>query len=100
MLKILQDRLQQYVNFELSDVQDGFRKGIGTRNQIVSASVGSSKRQESSKKKKKSTSALLAMPKPLTLWITKKLENPSRDGNTRPSYMPPEKPVCKPRSNS
>ena len=35
MLKILQDRLQQYVNFELSDVQDGFRKGIGTRNQIV-----------------------------------------------------------------
>ena len=51
MLKILQDRLQQYVNFELSDVQDGFRKGIGTRNQIVPASVRSSKRQENSRKK-------------------------------------------------
>ena len=35
MLKILQDRLQQYVNYELPDVQAGFRKGIGTRDQIA-----------------------------------------------------------------
>ena len=64
MLKILQARLQQYVNHELPDVQAGFRKGRGTRDQI---SVGSSKKQESSRKT--SISALLTMPKPLTVWI-------------------------------
>ena len=39
------------------------------------------------------------MPKPLTVWITINLENPSRDGNTRPPYLPPEKSVCRSRSN-
>ena len=39
------------------------------------------------------------MPKPLTVWITINLENPSRDGNTRPPYLPPEKSVCRLRSN-
>ena len=67
MLKILQARLQQYVNRELPDVQAGFRKGRGTRYQIAN-SVGSSKKQESSRKT--SISALLTMPKPLTVWIT------------------------------
>ena len=67
MLKILQARLQQYVRYELPDVQAGFRKGRGTRDQIAT-SVGSWKRQESSRKT--STSALLTMPKPLTVWIT------------------------------
>ena len=67
MLKVLQARLQQYVNCELPDVQAGFRKGRGTRDQIAT-SVGSWKRQESSRKT--STSALLTMPKPLTVWIT------------------------------
>ena len=62
-LKILQARLQQYLNHELSDVQAGFRKGRGTRDQI-----GSWKKQESSRKT--SISALLTMPKPLTVWIT------------------------------
>ena len=64
MLKILEDRLQQYVNRKLPDVQAGFRKGRGTGDQIA----GSSKKQESSRKT--SISALLTMTKPLTMWIT------------------------------
>ena len=64
MLKILQAKLQQYVNRELPDVQAGFRKGRGTRDQTSS---GSWKKQESSRKT--SISALLTMPKPLTVWI-------------------------------
>ena len=67
MLKILQARLQQYVNHELPDVQAGFRKGQGTRDQIANI-PGSWKKQESSRKT--SISALLTMPKPLTVWIT------------------------------
>ena len=67
MLKILQASLQQYVNGELPDVQAGFRKGKGTRFKLPT-SAGSSKKQESSRKP--SISALLTMPKPLTVWIT------------------------------
>ena len=67
MLKILQARLQQYMNCEFPDVQAGFRKGRRTRDQIAT-SVGSLKKQESSRKT--SISALLTMPKPLTVWIT------------------------------
>ena len=67
MLKILQARLQQYVNHELPDVQTGFRKGKGTKIKLPT-SAGSSKKQESSRKT--SISALLTMPKPLTVWIT------------------------------
>ena len=67
MLNIFQARLQQYVNHELPDVQAGFRKGRGTRDQIAT-SAGSWKKQESSRKT--SISALLTMPKPLTVWIT------------------------------
>ena len=67
ILKILQDRLRQYVNCELPDVQAGFRKGRGTRDQITNA--GSWKKQESSRKT--SISALLTMSNPLTLWITR-----------------------------
>ena len=55
-------------------------------------SVGSQKKQRSSRKT--STSALLTMPKPLTMWITTKaVENSKRDGNTRPPDLPPEKSV-------
>ena len=61
-------------------------------------SIGSSKKQDSSRKT--STSALLTTPKPLTVCITKTLENSSRDGNTRPPDLPPEKSVCRSRSNS
>ena len=60
MLKILQGRLQHYVNCELPDVQAGFRKDRGTRDQIASIHC-SSKKQESSRKI--SNSALLTMPK-------------------------------------
>ena len=67
MLKILQARLQQYVNRELPDVQAGFRKGRGTRNQTANIRW-IIKKQESSRKT--SISALLTMPKPLTMWIT------------------------------
>ena len=67
MLKILQARLQQYMNRELSDVQDGFRKGRGTRDQIANIHWVMEKARES---RKTSISALLTMPKPLTVWIT------------------------------
>ena len=67
MLKILQARLQQYVNCELPDVQAGLKKGRGTRDQITTSS-GSLKKQENSRKT--SISALLTMPKPLTIWVT------------------------------
>ena len=66
MLKILQSRLQQYMNGELPVVQAGFRKGRGTRDEIAT-SVGSLKKQETSRKT--FISALLTMPKPLTMWI-------------------------------
>ena len=60
---------------------------------------GSPKKKESSRKA--STSALLTTPKPLIVWITKKLwKILKRDGNTRPPYLPPEKSVCRSRSNS
>ena len=67
MLKILQAWLQQYMNCELPDVQAGFRKGRGTRYQIANIHW-IIKKEESSRKT--STSALLTMPKPLTVWIT------------------------------
>ena len=68
MLKILQARLQQYMSHELPHIQAGFRKVRGTRDQIANIH-GSSRKQESSRKA--SISALLTMPKPLTVWITK-----------------------------
>ena len=69
MLKILQARLQQYMNHELPDVQAGFRKAEEPEIKLPT-SVGSSRKQESSRKtsiRKTSTSALLTMPKPLTV---------------------------------
>ena len=68
MLKILQARLQQYMNRELPDVQAGFRKGRGTRDQIANIRWIMEKAREF--QKKTSISALLTMPKPLTVWIT------------------------------
>ena len=101
MLKILQARLQQYVNHELPDVEAGFIKAE-EREVKFPISVGSSKKQEGSRKI--STFALL--PKFLlcqSLWLCgsqQTVENFSRDGNTRPPYLPPEKSVCRSRSNS
>ena len=68
MLKILQARLKQYVNCELPDVQAGFCKGRGTRDQIANICWIIEKAR---KFQKTSTSALLTMPKTLTVWITK-----------------------------
>ena len=68
MLKILQARLQQHVNHELPDVQAGFRKGRGTREQI--ANIQWIMEEARMFQKKKSISALLTIPKPLTVWIT------------------------------
>ena len=67
MLKILQARLQQYVNHELPDVQTGFRKGRGTRDQIANIRWIIEKAREF---QKNTIFALLTMPKPLTVWIT------------------------------
>ena len=67
MLKILQARLQQYVNHELTDVEAGCRKGRGTQDQIANICWIMEKAREF---QKKSISALLTMPKPLTVWIT------------------------------
>ena len=67
MLKILQARIQQYVNRGLTDVQTGFRKAEEPEIKLPT-SAGSWKKEESSRKT--STSALLTMPKPLTVWIT------------------------------
>ena len=82
---------------ELPDVQAGFRKGRGTEIKLPT-SAGPSRKQESSRKT--SISALLTMPKPLTVWITIKCGNSERDGNTRPPDLPLEKPICRSGSNS
>ena len=66
MLKNFQARFQQYVNCEIPDVQAEFRKGRGTGDQIANI-FGSSKKQGNCRKT--STSALLTVPKPLTVWI-------------------------------
>ena len=68
MLKILQARLQQYMNREVPDVQAGFRKGRGTRDQIANIHWVTEKAREF---QKTSTSVLLTIPKSLTVWTTK-----------------------------
>ena len=97
MLKILQARLQQYMNQELSNVQAGFRKSRGTRDQISNIRWITEKSKENFRKT--STSTSLRTLKPLTV-DHNKLENSERDGNTRPPYLLPEKSVCRSRSNS
>ena len=95
MLKILQGRLQQYVNWELPDVQLDLKKAEELKIKLPT-SFGSQKKQGNSKKK--FTSASLTMLKTFDCVDCNKLEN-SRD-NTRPPYLPPEKPICWSRSNS
>ena len=93
MLKILQARLQQYVNWELPDVQAGIRKGREEPEIKLPRFIRSSKKQENSRKT--STSALLIIQ---SLWLYRSqqtLENSSRDVNTRPPDLPLEKSVCK-----
>ena len=72
MVKILQARLQWYMNCEIPDILAGFRKGIGTRDQIANIHwiIGKKKKKKRESPRKTSISALLTMPKPLTVWIT------------------------------
>ena len=97
MLKILQARLQQYMNHELLDVQAGFRKGRGTRDQISNIHWITEKQGNF---RKTSISASLTRLKPLTVWITINWKILHRHGNIRRSDLPPKKPVCRSRSNS
>ena len=97
MLKILQARLQQYVNCELPDVQPGFRKGRGTRDQIVNICWIIEKAREF---QKTSFSALLTTPKPLIVWITINCRKFWKRWEYRLPDLPLEKSVCRSGSNS
>ena len=96
MLKILQARLQQYVNRELQMFKLDLEKAEEPEIKLLT-SVGSLKKHERSRKT--STSALLTMPK-LLCRSQQTVENSERDGNTRPPDLPLEKPVCRSGSNS
>ena len=97
MLKILQARLPQYVNCELPDVQAGFRKGRGTRDQIANICSIIEKAREF---QKNIYFCSIDYAKAFDCVDHNKLENSERDGNTRPPDLPLEKPVCKSGSNS
>ena len=97
MLKILQARLQQYMNHELPDVQAGFRKGRGTRDQIVNICWIIEKAREF---QKNIYFCFIHYAKAFVCVDHNKLENSERDGYTRPSYLPPKKSVCRSGSNS
>ena len=97
MLKILQARLQHYVNCKLPGVQAGFRKGRGTTDQITNIRWIIEKTKEFQKKK----FCFIDYKKAFDYVDHNKLQKIlKRDGSTRPPYLFPEKPVCKPRSNS
>ena len=98
MLKILDARLQWYVNQELSDVQAGFRKGRGTRDQIAKSRWIIEKAREF---QKNIYFCFISYTKAFDCVDHNKLwKILKRDGNIRPSYLPPEKPVCTSGSNS
>ena len=96
MLKILQARLQQYVNHELPDVQTGFRKGRGTIHQIANICwiIEKARVPESI------YFCFIDYAKAFDYVDHNKLENSERDGNTRTPDLPLEKPVCRSGSNS
>ena len=99
MLKILQARLKQYVNCELPDVQAGFRKGRGTRDQIANICWIMEKAREF-QKNIYFCFIDYAFDKAFDCVDHHKLENSERDGNTSPSDLPPEKSVCMSRNKS
>ena len=92
MLKILQARLQLYMNQELPDVQAGFRKGRGTTDQIVNIYWIIKKAREF---QKSIYFCFIDYAKTFDCVDHNKLENSSRDGNTRPPDLPLEKSVCR-----
>ena len=97
MLKVLQARFQQYVNRELPDVQAGFRKGRGPRDQIANIHWIIEKAREF---QKNIYFCFVDYAKVFDCVDCNKLENSERDGNTRPPDLPLEKPVCRSGSNS
>ena len=97
MLKIVQARLQQYVNGELLDVQAGFRKGRGIRDQIASICWIIEKEIEF---QKSIYFCFIDYTKTFNCVYHNKLENSYKDGNIRPPDLPSEKFVCRSRSNS
>ena len=97
MFKILQARLQQYVNHELPDVQAGFRKGRGTRDQIANIRWIMEKAGEF---QKNIYFCFLDYAKAFDCVDHNKLENSERGQNTRPPDLPLEKSVCRSGSNS
>ena len=97
MLKILQARLQQYMNHEIPDVQAGSRKGRGTRDQIANIHWIIEKAREF---QKNIYFCFIEHAKAFECVDHNKLENSPRDGNTRPPDLPLEKSVCRSGSNS
>ena len=97
MLKILLSRFQQYVNCELPYVQPGFRKGRGTRDQIANICWITGKARQF---QKNIYFCFIDNAKAFDCVDQNKLENSSRDGNTKPPDLPPEKSVCRLGSNS
>ena len=97
MVKIPQARLQQYVNHEIPDVQAEFRKGRGTRDQIDNICWIIEKAREF---EKNIYFCFIDYAKAFDRGSQQIVENSYRDGNTRPLYLSPEKPVCRSGSNS
>ena len=97
MLKILQARLQQYMKRELPDVQAGFRKGRGTRDQIANTCWVIEKAR---KFQKNINFWFVDYAKAFDCVDYHKLENSERDRNTRPPDLPLEKPICRSGSNN
>ena len=97
MLKILQARLQQYLNRELPDIQAGFRKGRGTRDQIANIHWIIKKAREF---QKNIYFCFIDYAKAFDCVDHNKLEISERDGNTRPPDLSLEKPVCRSGSHS
>ena len=97
MLKILQARLQQYMNHEFPDVQAGFRKGRGTRDQIANIGWIMEKAREF---QKNIYFCFIDYAKAFDCVDHNKLENSERDGCTKPPDLPLKKSVCRSGSNS
>ena len=97
MLKILKASLQQYMNHKLPDVQAGFRKDRGSRDQIANICWIIEKAREF---QKNIYFCFIDYAKAFDYVDHNKLENSERDGNTRPPDLPPEKSVCRSGSNS
>ena len=97
MLKIPQDRLQQYMNRDLPDVQAGFGKGAGTRDQISNICWVIEKAREF---QKNIYVCFIDFANSLDCVAHNKLENSERDVNSRSPDLPLEKSVCRSRSNS